>query len=71
MKNFPVPVPDEDIEEMFAFADTNKDRKLSYNEFEVSIRTGAANITDTTVKGMIRPQAPSEVPSTQATCGRY
>ena len=52
MKNFPVPVPD-----------TNKDRKLSYNEVEVSIHTVAANITNTTVKVMIRPQALLRYPS--------
>ena len=39
MKNLPVPVSDEDIEEMFEFADKNKDGKLSYKEFEVSITT--------------------------------
>ena len=37
MKNLPVPVTDEDIEEMFEFGDKNKDGKLSYREFEVSI----------------------------------
>ena len=37
MKNLPVPVADEDIEEMFEFADKNKDGKLSYKEFEVLI----------------------------------
>ena len=62
MKNLPVPVPDEDIEEMFEFADKNNDGKLSYNEFEVSIATVAANITNTTEQVMIRPQAPPEVP---------
>ena len=36
MKNLPVPVSHEDIEEMFEFADKNKDGKLSYKEFEVS-----------------------------------
>ena len=63
MKNLPVPVPDEDIEEMFEFADKNNDGKLSYNEFEVSIATVAANITNTTVKVMIRPQALLRYPS--------
>ena len=38
MKNLPVPVADEDIEEMFEFADKNKDGKLSYKEFEVCIK---------------------------------
>ena len=36
MKNLPVPVEDEDIEEMFEYADKNKDGKLSYKEFKVS-----------------------------------
>ena len=35
MKSLPVPVSDDDIEEMFNFADKNKDDKLSYKEFEV------------------------------------
>ena len=35
MKSLPVPVSDEDIEEMFRFADKNNDNKLSYKEFEV------------------------------------
>ena len=36
MKNLPVQVPDEDIEEMFEFADKDNDGKLSYQEFLVS-----------------------------------
>ena len=35
MKNLPVPVDDKDIEEMFVFADKDKDGKLSYEEFLV------------------------------------
>ena len=35
MQNLPVPVSDEDIEEMFEFADKDKNGKLSYKEFEV------------------------------------
>ena len=35
MKSLPVPLSDEGIEEMFNFADKNKDGKLSYKEFEV------------------------------------
>ena len=35
MKSLPVPVTEEEIEEMFSFADSNKDGKLSYAEFEV------------------------------------
>ena len=30
MKNLPVPVLDEDVEEMFTFADTDGDGRLSY-----------------------------------------
>ena len=37
MKSLPVPVTDEEIEEMFLFADKNKDGKLSYAEFEVKL----------------------------------
>ena len=36
MRNLPVPVSDEDIEEMFDFADKNNSGKISYNEFKVS-----------------------------------
>ena len=36
MKNLPVAVADEDIEEMFEFADKNRDGKLSYQEFLVT-----------------------------------
>ena len=35
MKNLPVPVDDDDIEEMFDFADKDNDGKLSYEEFLV------------------------------------
>jgi len=45
MKSLPVPVTDEEIEEMFSFADKNKDGKLSYAEFET----------------MIKPQIPPEI----------
>ena len=38
MKNLPVEVAEEDIEEMFEFADKNNDGKLSYKEFKESIR---------------------------------
>ena len=37
MKNLPEKVSEEEIEEMFAFADVNKDGKISYNEFQVMI----------------------------------
>ena len=35
MKNLPVQVSDEDIEDMFDFADKDNDGKLSYQEFLV------------------------------------
>ena len=37
MRNLPVQVADEDIEEMFAFADRDKDGHLSYQEFLVTL----------------------------------
>ena len=36
MKNLPVQVSDEDIEEMFEFADKDRDGQLSYQEFLVN-----------------------------------
>ena len=36
MKSLPVTVEDEDIEEMFNFADADGDGKLSYAEFQVN-----------------------------------
>ena len=35
MKNLPVCVSDHDIEEMFSFADKDRDGQLSYAEFQV------------------------------------
>lgn len=37
MKNLPVHVDDEEIEEMFAYADRNQDGHLSYSEFQVMV----------------------------------
>ena len=34
MKNLPVPVSDRDIEEMFSVADSNKDGKIGFDEFQ-------------------------------------
>ena len=61
MKNLPVPVSDEDIEEMFEFADKNKDGKLSYKEFEVSRETSYSKYSTQLIQLMIKPQAPPEV----------
>ena len=38
MSCLPVPVSVEEVEEMFNYADKNKDGKLSYEEFEVRNR---------------------------------
>ena len=46
MKNLPEKVSDEDIEEMFEFADANGDGKISYEEFQI----------------MINPPKPKEIP---------
>lgn len=51
MKNLPVCVSDEDIEEMFRFADKDGDGKLSYAEFKV----------------MIDPPPPPEIPKPSIT----
>ena len=46
MRNLPEKVSDEDIEEMFDYADANGDGKISYEEFQI----------------MINPPKPREVP---------
>lgn len=37
MKNLPIPVSDDEIEEMFAVVDKNGDEKISYREFQKMI----------------------------------
>ena len=37
MKNLPIPVSEEDIDEMFTYADNDKDGKISYKEFQTMI----------------------------------
>ena len=37
MRNLPEKVSEEDIEEMFSYADQDRDGKLSYSEFQVMI----------------------------------
>jgi hypothetical protein len=37
MRNLPVPVADDDIDQMFDYADTDKDGRLSYKEFQVRL----------------------------------
>lgn len=51
MRNLPEKVSDEDIEEMFEFADTNSDGKISYEEFQI----------------MINPPKPAEMPRPKIT----
>ena len=46
MRNLPEKVSDDDIEEMFEFADANGDGKISYEEFQI----------------MINPPKPREIP---------
>ena len=46
MRNLPEKVSDEEIEQMFSFADANNDGKISYDEFQI----------------MINPPKPSERP---------
>ena len=46
MRNLPEKVSDEEIEEMFSFADVDNDGKISYDEFQI----------------MINPPKPSEKP---------
>jgi len=37
MRNLPVPVNEEDIDQMFEFADKDKDGKINYSEFQIMI----------------------------------
>ena len=37
MRNLPEKVSDEEIEQMFSFADVNNDGKISYDEFQIMI----------------------------------
>jgi len=37
MRNLPVPVNEEDIDQMFEFADKDKDGRINYSEFEIMI----------------------------------
>ena len=58
-----MPVEDQDIEEMFAFADKNCDGKLSYSEFEVTwAKLGTHSLTFLDAQVMVNPPQPPEVP---------
>ena len=54
MRSLPVCVSDEDIEEMFTFADKDKDGKLSYKEFKVSYKISTKVDTIFFLKGTIK-----------------
>ena len=64
MKNLPVPVADEDIEEMFEFADKDKNGKLSYKEFEVyyNLPSFLKRSSYWNFQIMVKPQCPPEMP---------
>ena len=61
MRNLPVPVTEEDIEEMFNYADKDKDNKISYKEFQIMINPPKPpeppkpSIKDLRVRPMIKP----------------
>ena len=70
MKNLPVEVSDHDIDEMFAFADKNKDGKLSYKEFRLMIdppmppSTPKPHITDIGMNPQVfSPEVTKDAPS--------
>merc|ERR1719483_1167617 len=44
MRNLPVPVEEEDIDQMFDFADKDKDGKISYSEFQTMINPQVVKI---------------------------
>ena len=60
MKNLPVEVSDQDIDEMFEFADKNKDGKLSYKEFRVRMRIFVAHMSDSDTSGYDQPSPASQ-----------
>ena len=63
MKNLPVEVSDEDVEEMFQFADKDSDGALTYEEFQVdNVATSVSlDIILNNVKVMVKPQKPPKL----------
>ena len=63
MKNLPVEVSDEDVEEMFQFADKDSDGALTYEEFQVdNVATCVSlDIILNNVKVMVKPQKPPKL----------
>ena len=63
MKNLPVEVSDDDVEEMFQFADKDSDGALTYEEFQVNnVATCVSlDIILNNVKVMVKPQKPPKL----------
>ena len=61
MKLLPVPVEDDDIEEMFNFADKDSRGEISYEEFQVQINLAFhCRCYQFSMKVMIKPQQPPQ-----------
>ena len=63
MKNLPVEVSDDDVEEMFQFADKDSDGALTYEEFQVdNVATCvSSDIILNNLKVMVKPQKPPKL----------
>ena len=63
MKNLPVEVSDDDVEEMFQFADKDSDGALTYEEFQVDNNATCVSldIILNNVKVMVKPQKPPKL----------
>ena len=63
MKNLPVEVSDDDVEEMFQFADKDSDGALTYEEFQVDDVTTwlSLDIILNNVQVMVKPQKPPKL----------
>ena len=61
MKNLPVEVSDDDVEEMFQFADKDSDGALTYEEFQVDNVTTCFSLVMIFIKVMVKPQKPPKL----------
>ena len=61
MKNLPVEVSDDDVEEMFQFADKDSDGALTYEEFQVDNVTTCLSLDIIFIKVMVKPQKPPKL----------
>ena len=61
MKNLPVEVSDDDVEEMFQFADKDSDGALTYEEFQVDNVTTCFSLVMIFNKVMVKPQKPPKL----------